>query len=69
MRLGYYNDYNNILLYINDVVKQLTLKSDINMFVDDDSISDDMVIICLIYQIKDTKQKFIYIYRKRKKRI
>ena len=61
MGLGYYNDYNNIWLYINDVIKQLKLKSDINIFVDDDLLSGDKFVMGLIYKIKDTRQKLIYI--------
>ena len=61
MRLGYYNDYNNILLYIKDVIKQLKLKSDINIVVDDDLICGDKFVIGLIYKIKDTRQTLVYI--------
>ena len=61
MRLGYYTDYNEILLYIKDVIKQLKLKSDINIVVDDDLIRGDKFVIGLIYKIKDTRQKLVYI--------
>ena len=61
IRLRYHNDYNNILSCINDVIKQLTLKSDISIVVDDDFISGDNFIIGLMYKIKDAKQKLIYI--------